>query len=74
MIALCSLRFEIEYGARLSGSIIAVEDEKRYHAPIAVEEAYPLDENDADDIEHKNHVVHFLLALNFLRTAQQIHN
>ncbi|WP_331345781.1 insulinase family protein [Cellvibrio sp. UBA7661] len=37
--------------------LISVDDEKRYHAPIAVEEAYPLDENDADDIEHKNHVV-----------------
>lgn len=37
--------------------IIAVGDEKRYHAPVAVEEAYPLDENDADDIENKHHVV-----------------
>lgn len=37
--------------------VISVGDEKRYHAPIAIEEAYPLDENDADDIEHKNHVV-----------------
>ncbi|MDO8343102.1 MAG: insulinase family protein [Cellvibrio sp.] len=37
--------------------VISVGDEKRYHAPVAVEEAYPLDENDADDIEHKNHVV-----------------
>lgn len=37
--------------------VIAVEDEKRYHAPVNVEEAYPLDENDADDIEQKNHVV-----------------
>jgi presequence protease len=37
--------------------VIAVGDEKRYHAPLAVEAAYPLDENEADDIEHKNHVV-----------------
>ena len=37
--------------------IIAVGDEKRYHAPVNVEEAYPVDENDADDLEHKNHVV-----------------
>jgi presequence protease len=37
--------------------IIAVGDEKRYHAPVNVEEAYPVDENDADDLEQKNHVV-----------------
>ncbi len=37
--------------------VIAVGDEKRYHAPVNVEEAYPVDENDADDLEHKNHVV-----------------
>ena len=37
--------------------VISVGDGKRYHAPIAVEEAYPLDENDAEDIEQKNHVV-----------------
>lgn len=37
--------------------IISVADEKRYHAPVNVEEAYPIDENDADDLEHKNHVV-----------------
>ena len=37
--------------------VIAVGDEKRYHAPVNVEEAYPLDENDADNIEQKNHVV-----------------
>jgi Zn-dependent M16 (insulinase) family peptidase len=37
--------------------VISVGKEKRYHAPVAVEEAYPLDENDADDLEHKNHIV-----------------
>jgi Zn-dependent M16 (insulinase) family peptidase len=37
--------------------VISVGNEKRYHAPIAVEEAYPLDENDAEDLEHKSHVV-----------------
>lgn len=37
--------------------IIAVGDERRYHAPVNVEEAYPLDENDAENIEQKNHVV-----------------
>lgn len=37
--------------------VIAVEDERRYHAPVNVEEAYPLDENDAENIEQKNHVV-----------------
>lgn len=37
--------------------IIAVDDEKRYHAPVNVEEAYPADENDADNLEEKNHVV-----------------
>jgi len=36
---------------------IAVPNEKRYHAPIKVEEAYPLDESDAEDLEHKNHLV-----------------
>ncbi|RYY75520.1 MAG: peptidase M16 [Gammaproteobacteria bacterium] len=35
--------------------VISVPDEKRYHAPIAVEEYYPAD-ND-DDIATKNHVV-----------------
>lgn len=37
--------------------LISVPDEKRYHAPIVVEEAYPIDENESDDIEQKNHVV-----------------
>ncbi len=37
--------------------VIAVADERRYHAPVNVEEAYPLDVNDAGDIEQKNHVV-----------------
>lgn len=37
--------------------VIAVDDEKRYHAPVNVEEAYPVDENDADNLEEKNHVV-----------------
>lgn len=34
---------------------ISVPDEKRYHAPINVEEAYPLDS--AENLEHKTHVV-----------------
>lgn len=37
--------------------IIAVGDEKRYHAPINVEEAYPLDPQEADNAAHKHHVV-----------------
>ena len=37
--------------------VIAVGDEKRYHAPIAVEEAYPIDESDAENLEEKHHVV-----------------
>lgn len=36
-------------------SIISVPDEKRYHAPIAVEEFYPAEED--EDIANKNHVV-----------------
>jgi len=35
--------------------VIAVGEEKRYHAPIAVEEAYPLEEG--EDPTHKTHVV-----------------
>ena len=35
--------------------VISVPDEKRYHAPVNVEEAYPVD--DEDDLEHKTHVV-----------------
>lgn len=37
--------------------VIAVGDEKRYHAPIAVEEAYPIDESDAENLDEKHHVV-----------------
>lgn len=36
-------------------SVISVPDEKRYHAPIAVEEFYPAE--DDEDIATKNHVV-----------------
>ncbi len=36
-------------------SIISVPDEKRYHAPVAVEEFYPAE--DDEDIANKNHVV-----------------
>ena len=36
-------------------TVISVPDEKRYHAPIAVEEFYPLE--DEEDIANKNHVV-----------------
>lgn len=35
--------------------IISVPDEKRYHAPLAVEEFYPAEES--DDLDQKNHVV-----------------
>jgi Zn-dependent M16 (insulinase) family peptidase len=34
---------------------IAVPDEKRYHAPLRVQESYPIAE--ADDTEHKTHIV-----------------
>lgn len=34
--------------------VIAVEDEKRYHAPLRVEEAYPLND---PDLSEKSHVV-----------------
>lgn len=39
--------------------VIAVTDEKRYYAPVRVEEAYPLDDSDpsADAEEGKSHVV-----------------
>lgn len=41
--------------------IIQVEDEKRYFAPIAIEEAYPVDSE--ENIEHKtHHVVGWLLG------------
>lgn len=41
--------------------IIQVHDEKRYFAPIAVEEFYPIDSN--DNIDHKtHHVVAWLLG------------
>jgi Zn-dependent M16 (insulinase) family peptidase len=36
-------------------SIISVPDEKRYHAPIAVEEFYPVE--DDEDMINKNHIV-----------------
>lgn len=36
-------------------SIISVPDEKRYHAPVAVEEFYPAEED--EDLANKNHVV-----------------
>jgi len=36
-------------------SEIRVKDEKRYHAPLRVEEAYPLNEN--GDLENKTHIV-----------------
>lgn len=35
--------------------VISVPDEKRYHAPIAVEEFYPAEED--EDLANKNHVV-----------------
>ncbi|QEI12173.1 insulinase family protein [Cellvibrio japonicus] len=35
--------------------VISVPDEKRYYAPIAVEEAYPLE--DSEDLGNKTHVV-----------------
>lgn len=35
--------------------VISVPDEKRYHAPIAVEEFYPLEHS--EDLAEKNHVV-----------------
>jgi presequence protease len=35
--------------------VISVPDEKRYHAPIAVEEFYPVE--DDEDLANKNHVV-----------------
>ncbi len=35
--------------------VISVPDEKRYHAPIAVEEFYPLEQS--EDLDEKNHVV-----------------
>lgn len=38
-------------------AVISVPDEKRHFAPIAVEEAYPLEESESTDIDHKTHVV-----------------
>jgi presequence protease len=38
-------------------TIISVPDEKRYHAPIKVEEAYPIDEADEEELDSKNHLV-----------------
>jgi Zn-dependent M16 (insulinase) family peptidase len=37
--------------------VISVPGEKRYHSPINVEEAYPLEESEGEDIAHKTHVV-----------------
>jgi len=50
-------KFETQALSRFEklNDVIAVPDEKRYHAPIAVEEFYPAD-ND-EDLDHKNHVV-----------------
>jgi len=36
-------------------TVISVPDEKRYHAPIAIEEFYPVE--DDEDLANKNHVV-----------------
>jgi len=50
-------KFETQALSRFEklNEVIAVPDEKRYHAPLAVEEFYPA-END-EDIANKNHVV-----------------
>ena len=52
-------RFETRALARFErlDDQISVPDEKRYYAPIAVEEAYPLDGSEVEDIAHKTHVV-----------------
>jgi Zn-dependent M16 (insulinase) family peptidase len=36
-------------------AVISVPDEKRYHAPVAIEEFYPVE--DDEDLTNKNHVV-----------------
>lgn len=50
-------KFEAQALSRFAklDSIISVPDEKRYHAPVAVEEFYPAEED--DDLANKNHVV-----------------
>jgi Zn-dependent M16 (insulinase) family peptidase len=50
-------KFETQALARFEplDDIISVPDEKRYHAPVNVEEAYPLEAS--EDLEHKTHVV-----------------
>lgn len=52
-------RFETRALARFErlDDQISVPDEKRYYAPIAVEEAYPLDGSEVEEIAHKTHVV-----------------
>ena len=52
-------RFETRALARFErlDDQISVPDEKRYYAPIAVEEAYPLDGTEVEEIAHKTHVV-----------------
>jgi Zn-dependent M16 (insulinase) family peptidase len=50
-------KFEVQALSRFEklDEVISVPDEKRYHAPIAVEEFYPAE--DDEDLAHKNHVV-----------------
>lgn len=50
-------KFEVQALSRFEklNDVISVPDEKRYHAPIAIEEYYPA-END-EDIANKNHIV-----------------
>jgi Zn-dependent M16 (insulinase) family peptidase len=50
-------KFEAQALSRFEklNDVISVPDEKRYHAPIAIEEYYPAE--DDDDIANKNHVV-----------------
>lgn len=52
-------RFEAQALARFErlDSVISVPAEKRYHSPINVEEAYPVDESEGEDLDHKSHVV-----------------
>jgi len=50
-------KFEVQALSRFEklNAVISVPDEKRYHAPVVVEEFYPVE--DDDDIANKNHVV-----------------
>ncbi|HOY23470.1 MAG TPA: insulinase family protein, partial [Cellvibrio sp.] len=50
-------KFEVQALSRFEklDEVISVPDEKRYHAPIAVEEFYPAE--DDEDLANKNHVV-----------------